>query len=634
MLRKEKMKKIYNCVVVMWILGVIAISCLEIDKSDSIANINIELEKSIDVNQELDSMKWIRFKEVYKELSDEIMRGDLRVSTSMGDSPEYELNTIDWNMQVGEVPRSYQLNLQSLNPVLFLTATYEENGNIEYLEHAHDILKSWIVYDNDTELKKNNEYVWDSHAMAMRAENLVYFAYICEKANFLTDEDQVQIDNLIIKHGTMLSSQEQYHENHNHGVVQDRALLVVSYYLNSNESDKYITTAKDRLEKQWDFEFTDKMVSTENSFGYQVFNHNLYTNIIEYLIAHGDNWGVEKQKQLKLSDDVIGWMLKPNNYSSLHGESSMLYYDSQEGASGSTLEYITSNGEKGIKPIVNSIIFEESGYYIFREDWEITNTNGIGGNQDSVWTMFKSGFQSIVHKQDDDNSFQYYAKGHDVFVDPGFFGYVSNDLRFYLTSAQGHNAVSVDGKTYQAKKAEIGKAGIIYNNLSEEKSYDYIIGMNNYFENVKLKRHFINMRESFIIVDECESTDNHLYTQNFQLGPYISIIEHSKNEILMKIADTNYFVRIQQLSEVESVEVLVGEEGTDYGQYSPKVYENEYITTLRFNQYGENVTFNTLITVENELGENIDFDECLYDDITKEFKIINKNNEKDVIKIQ
>lgn len=49
--------------------------------------------------------------------------------------------------------------------------------------------------------------------------------------------------------------------------------------------------------------------------------------------------------------------------------------------------------------------------------------------------------------------------------------------RAYLTSTSAHNMVTVDNKTYNAKKLEPGNAGIEYYDVNNDKPYDYVVGI-------------------------------------------------------------------------------------------------------------------------------------------------------------
>lgn len=119
------------------------------------------------------------------EISEKILRGDLVVLDSM-DSLKYEnLSKLDWNVQYTNTPNTFQLYLQSLNPIVYLTAAYELSGNNEYIQYAEKIIKSWINY-KDGALSEGNSFVWYDHGTALRAENLIYYALVADENKLLS----------------------------------------------------------------------------------------------------------------------------------------------------------------------------------------------------------------------------------------------------------------------------------------------------------------------------------------------------------------------------------------------------------------------------------------------------------------
>lgn len=621
---KGKWKR--NFIIVVFIITSIFISsCADPVNENNTDNIVISMT-SDEAAEKISKIDWIATKgDKIFSYAEDLRSGYLCIGDSVKDKPEYDINNIDnidWNMQVGSIPNTYQLYLQSLNPIWYLASAYDMTGDPEYMDLGWDFLESWVAYEKNSKLSKDNVYVWDSHGMAMRTENIIIFSLIGIKNDYFNQQQVESIGEILQLHGDYLSNDEYYHNNHNHGVVQDRALITLAYFVDNSKSDEWIDIAKQRLEKQWDFEFTSEMVSTENSFGYHVFNKNLYTNIMQYLQANDDDWGVEKLGLLEKAEDVIGWFVKPNGKSASFGESAVTEYDSVTGREDGVLRYLTSKGTEGVKPDNNSIIYPEAGYYVGREFWDPTDSRQDVDFEDATWVLFKSGFLSNVHKQDDDTSFEFYAKGYDIFVDPGFFGYVSNDLREYLNSTSAHNMVTIDGSTYYGKKIEPGNTGIAHYEINTENPYDYVAAYANIYEDIAQERHMVYLGESLFIYDQALSSKEHIYTQNFQCGPYMEVVKCEDTSVLLKIADTGYYVQIDQLNNNTTCEVLSGTEGSNYGQYSPKTGYVEYIDTIRFTNISENLELATMISIVNQNGECIDFSSYEWDNRNKEFSFV------------
>lgn len=126
--------------------------------------------------------------------------------------------------------------------------------------------------------------------------------------------------------------------------------------------------------------------------------------------------------------------------------------------------------------------------------------------------MFKSGYVSKTHKHADDNSFMLYSKGYDIFVDPGWYNYMTgNFYRDYFVSSNAHNTVIVDGKTYSPTAENSSKVGIY--EYEQNENYDYVSGYNEMYNDVSFDRHFYNLGDAIIVYDNIESASEHIYSQ-------------------------------------------------------------------------------------------------------------------------
>ena len=67
-----------------------------------------------------------------------------------------------------------------------------------------------------------------------------------------------------------MANEEEYFENHNHGIFQDQALIYLAYFLNNKYSGDWISTAEFRIENQKEYAFSQEMVHVENSPAYQM----------------------------------------------------------------------------------------------------------------------------------------------------------------------------------------------------------------------------------------------------------------------------------------------------------------------------------------------------------------------------
>ncbi len=567
-------------------------------------------------------------------LAKKLLNGILVVDPWITEETEYELSNFDWNISFSKSPTTFQLFLQGLNPVMDLTSAYVYTSNKQYLHLAEKFVLSWYKYSKNTLLTKENEYIWDQHSTAIRTEAILYYLLISTENNLINKKHYLLITEILLKHGTFLADPQYYLKNENHGVFQDKALLYLAYAFNNQ---KWIDIAKERLLTQWNYLFTSQMACLENSFTYQRINKDLFLEIAKFLKNQGDPYGDEMINKLCLAEDFMGYALMPNGFNAPFGDSIKDDYSnciciSDDGV----LSYASSKGKKGKKPINKSVVYPEAGYYFAREFWDsedIQSKDPIF--EDSIWTMFKSGYKTITHKQADDNSFILYGRGEDILVDSGVYNYMFRDpIRRYVRSANAHNTIIVDETSFPFLRSDCaGLTGIAYYALDKENCYDYLIGYNCLYLGVTHFRHFIYFQEAILIYDEIKSNYQHTFSQLFHLGKNIKICAHSDEMVLAQIADSNYFVRIKQLNvnHKPSLNIINGADpNAIYGLLSENFNEYSYINTLKFDIQSQNVNFITLITIENNKEQTNDFSNYYFDFEHKKFSYISKNKTNDI----
>ena len=68
--------------------------------------------------------------------ADLLMDGELFVDTNIKETFPYEIDSLDWNMEVTQSPATYQLYLQSLGMIKFLSNATLITENMDYIELA------------------------------------------------------------------------------------------------------------------------------------------------------------------------------------------------------------------------------------------------------------------------------------------------------------------------------------------------------------------------------------------------------------------------------------------------------------------------------------------------------------------
>ncbi len=534
------------------------------------------------------------------QFGEEIMNGQLRVSENIHELYAYDsknTNSINWDVQYSASPNSFQLYLQALNPIAYLAKAYQINGKTEYLDLAWNIIESWYEY-NSTSSSENNPFTWYDHGSALRAENIIYFALVAEQANKMDTVKADLINKILLEHGLFLADEANYTANHNHGIFQDRALIYLSFFLDNEYSNEWLSIAKERLTAQQEFAFNEENVHIENSPGYHQTIMKIFVTISDFLIQFDDEFGQLLCNNILEQAEFLSWMIKPNGVLAHVGDSGQIIgnydYNTFEEYNSSQLTYAGTLGAEGIQPTEFSKIYPQSGYLFTRSAWE----------QDDTWSMFKSGYSSSTHKHADDLSFMLFSQGYDVFVDCGWYNNVTGDKwRDYCVSSRAHNTIIVDDNTYSTTTENSSKVGLIDFELNEQ--YDYALGFNDMYDSgdVKIDRHYYSLNNAIILYDDIVSNKTHNYSQLFHLAEDITILSYNEKEVLLQIADTEYVVRIQQFGEnVPSLEIIHGSSDTLYGHLSKALNNLTESITLKYNLTSQNGEYVTLITIEDKSG--------------------------------
>ncbi len=491
----------------------------------------------------------------------------------------YNLDNFDWNTEFSNIPRTFQLYLQALNPVQILVRAYEKTRNVEFLRFAWRMITNWYNYAT-SEQANSNPFAWGDHATALRAENLLYFAEQCEYSGFWADNFYQKLHTILHIHGEKLYDDTRYTKNHNHGIMQDQALLHLGYVLQKQE---WIDHALDRLGTQKTNAFNEEGIPTENSPGYAFLVPSLFKKIGDFLAANNSKKGKELIACSEQAKRFQGWVIKPNGILAQKGDTS-----NSPGLRYGNISKMARQDE------ATSVWWPRAGYYFYRSN---KDTKALH----DTWKMFIAGFCNTTHKHADDCSFMLYSKGYEIFTDCGIYGYKKDAFRDYFTSSLAHNTIIVDGQSYPCTKKNFSKTGMCGGIITKE--YDHIRAFNDIYEGVHIERDFCSCDDVTIIYDSMESSTTHLYSQLFHLAEDIEVIRADFREVLLKIADSGFVARLRQYGSDGTLHVLKGDiSKPSFGLISRGEGHMDVISTLKFDVSASSGTFITLITIEDEVG--------------------------------
>lgn len=535
------------------------------------------------------------------QIAEDMLVGKMLVIKAASPYIGYTLDKFDWSrVPLDDSKETYQMYLFSLYPIAYAVKAFELTDNRKYIVFAEKLLKSWLKFFSDPISFKKSPAMMGKHSLALRAETLIYYILVTSEAGLLPNDFKKTILKHLELHVDYLCDPALYAYNHNHGVFQDRALMYLAWFLNGSKKQKLIDLAKKRLMVQHNYAFTEEMVSVENSYDYHIIAIRLFREIAKFLNWIDDEYGKTLLDDFDKATTFLAYLIKPDGYAPMIGDSKLHKVSKAEARTlGGALQYAVTRCREGDKPLEKAAIFPKSGYMASRQYWAREDSfTGKKRMTDAMWCMFKSGYVSMNHKHADDLSFMMHCKGHDIFVDTGVFSYSTlSKYRTYFSSALAHNTVIVDNRSYPISPNHFDTTGIFAHNVNNG-FYNYAGGFNNAYSGVEIDRHFYSFDETILIYDNIRSDDNHTYSQLFHLGENMSIVETTDSKVLLKIADTDYFVSITQHLENTSLSHYYGEnKECKFGIISNKMNTLNSINTLKFDTYGSNVDIITQISV-------------------------------------
>lgn len=512
-------------------------------------------------------------------LAHELLNGNLTVYKRI-EPLSFSIENFNWNIQHSNIPNTFQLYLHSLNFLQILVRAYELKKEVKYLKTAYELIKSWYSFALKKENISNNKYVYCDHSVALRSDNLIYFAKICNDHTFW-DKDMFDLIRTILEEsGKWLADEKNYTKAHNHGVMEDKALLHIGFCMQNNE---WIDLAKKRLTEQKKTAFNEEYVHTENSPAYAQLVRKMFLDIADFLEANNDDFGSQLRDDMKMAEEYINWTIKPNGIIAQVGDSSnpvgVLYADKSK---------LIRHSE------TTHAVFPITGQYFFR-------SNSADLPQNDTWKFIKSGYSNTTHKHADDLSFMLYSKGYEIFTDSGIYGYKNDIYRKYFASALAHNSIIVDNQSYIADRKHMECVGMTDYSFFDE--YDRVSVFNKAYQGVCINRDFCSDGDLTILYDYVESDDYHVYSQLFHLAENISVVSSSDRHVRLKIGDTGYFVDILQLGDPCRIQVINGNKSIpQYGLISRTENHIDTISTLKFDMVATFGLFTTVIAITNAEG--------------------------------
>lgn len=506
---------------------------------------------------------------------------------------KYDIEAFDWGISHSNIPDTFQLYLQSLNPVLILTRAYEFTRNSEYLSFAMRLIQSWKAYSDPEENRKSNRWIFIDHSVSLRANNLIYYGKVCSDAAYWDDGLTLLLHDILEECGEWLADNKNYAKNHNHGIMQDEALLHLGKLLEKND---WVEMGKARLNSQYKYAFAKDNVHVENSPAYHQLVQSMFKSIATWLSDVGDK--APFGQEIVSSQEYLNWVRMPNGFYAQIGDTSG-HPGAKYGAK-SQMERHTKGLHK---------MYPDSGIYFYRSRVDEEPSK-------DTWKTVKAGYTSTTHKHADDGSFILYSKGYEIFTDCGIYGYKKDAFRDYIISAKAHNCVIVDGKSWNPIAENMKKIGV--KNYKLDSDHDEVVIFNDAYDGVHIERLFYSVDDFTVLLDTMVSAQEHTYTQVFHLGEYMEIISADSKDVKIRIADSGYVLHLQQHGSPVMLDVYRGDvTKADYGIISRGENHLGVTTTLAFSMKAKNKRFVTTLAVEDQNGKVRLFDRFMVPDSLK-----------------
>lgn len=504
----------------------------------------------------------------------ELLAGGILTVHPHLESMPYTLDTLDWNVRFSKQPNTFSLYLQGLTSVAALTTAYTQTQYLPYLNLARRFVEKWCQYEQNKSKSEKNRYCWYDHTASLRAATFIYLGRVAAQAGLWEDDFYSLLYNQLLAHGEWLALDDTYAEHHNHGVMQDEALIYVGVFFQHQD---WISHGIERLMQQVKWAFNSEGIHKENSSTYALMVRTMFQSIGRFLVNSGERQGEDILKSLEPTKEYLKWCTMPNRLLVMIGDTQRQQQDSAPSA--------PSNAHK---------FYPEAGMYFYR-------SKSQHNPSDSTWKVVKAGYVTTTHKHCDDCSFVLYSKGYEIFSDGGVYGYARDDYRAYFLSAKAHNTIVVDDDTYSrslSKSSEIGMQGYQAFPL-----YDHVRLFHNSYPGVKFVRDFCSADDLTVIMDTLSSEESHTYSQIFLLSEDMVLLLATDTEVVLRLANTGYLVRLRQWGGPVKLTAIRGDLDTPgYGLISRGTNHMAVTTTLKFDMTGKDAAFVTAITIEDANG--------------------------------
>lgn len=439
----------------------------------------------------------------------------------------------DWNTNPFK-DISWQLWFQSLNWL----------GGLDK-DSAGWVLVDWV--EHALHAAPPLEFTWSDHPMAMRLRATLSWVTRYVRQDKPLDRTVLRAAAVIVvTHALGLASASCYVPRHNHGLLQDVALLEQQAgYAGLRDAPRLRDLALARAKKQVEYSVKPDGVHVENSPHYHLFYADLILRVLAATRTDTAPGDPELRATVARVLSVAGQLVQPNHTLPQFGDTgngdvapelAKLVQKARDAKVDETvvaeLEWIATRGAQGTKPRVVDATFGGGGYAAFRSAWTT--------DDQAVTAHFRTGHWARAHYHPDDTGIEIYGFGRELVLGSGVHGYDKKDpFAAYQVSPAAHNILVVDGLAEVDRKHH---GGAKIQAHGSEGDLVWVRGNNPNYQKlgVGVVRTFAYQKPdaSFAVIDHVVADGKqHRYAQHFHLHPTLSAVRQDGNTVIAQTAD-------------------------------------------------------------------------------------------------
>ena len=441
---------------------------------------------------------------------------------------------IAWD-EVAAENRSWEFRLHCwdfLGPALCALDTEHDE---RLLAHVVGVAENWAESHPSPDVP--SRMAWYDMAVGLRAHRLAFIVDLAARSETVPNRTLENLLSCVQVHQEVLSRNDIFKPHSNHGlyVASGQKAMSVRLSLLPGMGEQRLQ-ADERLREMLAIQFTTEGVHREHSPDY----HRMILSTIHQL-DRADLIPNDTPINIEAIEEALAWFILPDRTLAMFGDTPLRTLPNRDHYQSPVLQMAASGGRLGRAPYESWRAFPESGYAVYRSGWPAPDDD----SEDWTYLALNAAFHSRTHKHADDLSFVWYDRRSRILVDPGRFGYLDptdpdSDLgkkgfyyadpkRIYIEETRAHNAVEVDGQSYQRRGVKpygsaIGRTGEQQGVFFAEAHAEHLtLDRTSRIQHTRLL--LLRAREWLIVYDRLRDPRNlpHDFRQWFQFAPHLDV---------------------------------------------------------------------------------------------------------------